>query len=200
MMTLNSKSVQGENHGPSYQPDRTRLHRRDDARHDRFPRLDRRRLGRAVLAIRRISRRFAPPSSARWRGWAGEFAKRNAKIIGISVDPVASHDKWKADIKTATGHSVEYPLIGDSDLKVAKLYDMLPEDAGDSSEGRTPADNATVRSVYVDRSRQEDQADADLSDDDRPQFPGDLARDRFHSARRPSTRWRRPPTGNRART
>ena len=82
-------------------------------------------------------------------GYAPEFAKRNVKIIGISVDPVASHDKWKADIKTATGHDVQYPLIGDKDLKVAKLYDMLPAGAGDTSEGRTPADNATVRSVYV---------------------------------------------------
>ncbi len=82
-------------------------------------------------------------------GIAPEFARRGVKIIGISVDPVASHDKWKDDIRTATGFSVEYPLIGDRDLKVAKLYDMLPADAGDSSEGRTPADNATVRSVYV---------------------------------------------------
>jgi len=82
-------------------------------------------------------------------GYAPEFAKRNVKIIGISVDPVESHAKWKDDIKTATGHSVEYPLIGDKDLKVAKLYDMLPAGAGDSSEGRTPADNATVRSVFV---------------------------------------------------
>ena len=82
-------------------------------------------------------------------GVAPDFARRNVKIIGISVDPVDSHVKWKEDIRTATGHSVEYPLIGDKDLKVAKLYDMLPEDAGDSSEGRTPADNATVRSVYV---------------------------------------------------
>ena len=82
-------------------------------------------------------------------GIEGEFRKRGVKIIGISVDPVASHDKWKDDIRTATGFSVEYPLIGDRDLKVAKLYDMLPADAGDSSEGRTPADNATVRSVYV---------------------------------------------------
>jgi len=82
-------------------------------------------------------------------GIAPEFAKRGVKIIGISVDPVESHDKWKADIKTATGFEVDYPLIGDRDLKVAKLYDMLPADAGDSSEGRTPADNATVRSVYV---------------------------------------------------
>ena len=82
-------------------------------------------------------------------GYAPEFAKRDVKIIGISVDPVESHVKWKDDIKTATGHSVEYPLIGDKDLKVAKLYDMLPAGAGESSEGRTPADNATVRSVFV---------------------------------------------------
>ncbi|WP_136618833.1 MULTISPECIES: peroxiredoxin [Mesorhizobium] len=82
-------------------------------------------------------------------GLEGEFRKRNVKIIGISVDPVASHDKWQADIKTATGHTVNYPLIGDKDLKVAKLYDMLPGGAGETSEGRTPADNATVRSVYV---------------------------------------------------
>lgn len=82
-------------------------------------------------------------------GLEGEFARRNVKVIGISVDPVDSHFKWKQDIKTATGFEVDYPLIGDRDLKVAKLYDMLPDDAGDSSEGRTPADNATVRSVYI---------------------------------------------------
>ena len=82
-------------------------------------------------------------------GLAGEFARRNVKLIGISVDPVADHDRWKADIRTATGFDVDYPLIGDRDLKVAKLYDMLPAEAGESSEGRTPADNATVRSVYV---------------------------------------------------
>ncbi|HRP78073.1 MAG TPA: peroxiredoxin [Aquamicrobium sp.] len=82
-------------------------------------------------------------------GLEDEFARRNVKIIGISVDPVADHDRWKADIKTATGFDVRYPLIGDSDLKVAKLYNLLPADAGDSSEGRTPADNATVRSVYL---------------------------------------------------
>ncbi|MET3581206.1 alkyl hydroperoxide reductase subunit AhpC [Mesorhizobium robiniae] len=82
-------------------------------------------------------------------GLEGEFRKRNVKIIGISVDPVANHAKWQDDIKTATGHSVNYPLIGDKDLKVAKLYEMLPAGAGETSEGRTPADNATVRSVYV---------------------------------------------------
>lgn len=82
-------------------------------------------------------------------GIAPEFARRGVKIIGISVDPVESHSKWKDDIKVATGHEVDYPLIGDRDLKIAKLYDMLPAEAGNSSEGRTPADNATVRSVYV---------------------------------------------------
>ncbi len=82
-------------------------------------------------------------------GLEGEFRNRGVKIIGISVDPVESHAKWKNDIATATGFSVEYPLIGDRNLEVAKLYDMLPAGAGDSSEGRTPADNATVRSVYV---------------------------------------------------
>lgn len=82
-------------------------------------------------------------------GLKDEFAKRHAKIIGISVDPVDSHHKWKDDIKTATGQEVDYPLIGDKDLKVAKLYDMLPSSEGNTSEGRTPADNATVRSVFV---------------------------------------------------
>ncbi|MEP9373711.1 peroxiredoxin [Mesorhizobium sp. KR1-2] len=82
-------------------------------------------------------------------GIADEFTKRNAKIIGISVDPVESHQKWKDDIRIATGYEVDYPLIGDRDLKVAKLYDMLPAESGDTSEGRTPADNATVRSVFI---------------------------------------------------
>lgn len=82
-------------------------------------------------------------------GLAGEFTKRNTKILGISVDPVESHHKWKRDIKDISGNDVDYPLIGDPELKVAKLFDMLPADSGDSSEGRTPADNATVRSVFV---------------------------------------------------
>src|ERR687887_396502 len=78
-----------------------------------------------------------------------EFKKRNVKIIGLSVDPVGDHDRWRQDIRDVTGGDVQYPMIGDRDLKVAKLYDMLPADAGDSSEGRTPADNQTVRSVFV---------------------------------------------------
>jgi alkyl hydroperoxide reductase subunit AhpC len=82
-------------------------------------------------------------------GMMDDFARRNAKILGISVDPVDSHHKWKADIETLSGNKVGYPMIGDPELKVAKLYDMLPAAAGDSSEGRTPADNQTVRTVFV---------------------------------------------------
>jgi len=82
-------------------------------------------------------------------GLQPEFAKRNTKIIGLSVDPVASHGKWAADIAETQGHEVNYPMIGDPELKVAKLYDMLPAEAGDTCEGRTAADNATVRTVLV---------------------------------------------------
>lgn len=82
-------------------------------------------------------------------GLQPEFAKRNCKILGLSVDPVSSHGKWAADIEETQGHKVTYPMIGDPQLKVAKLYDMLPAGAGESSEGRTPADNATVRTVFV---------------------------------------------------
>ncbi len=82
-------------------------------------------------------------------GIRGEFEKRHCKIIGISVDPVESHQKWKADIAQATGHSVNYPMIGDPELKVAKLFDMLPADAGEDCQGRTAADNATVRTVFI---------------------------------------------------
>src|SRR4030081_1715300 len=82
-------------------------------------------------------------------GLKPQFDKRNCKIIGLSVDPVGNHAKWAKDIEETQGHAVNYPLIGDPELKVAKLYDMLPAEAGTSSEGRTPADNATVRSVFV---------------------------------------------------
>ena len=82
-------------------------------------------------------------------GLASEFAKRNTKIIGLSVDPASSHSKWSVDIEETQGHKVNYPLIGDPELKIAKLYDMLPADAGTTSEGRTPANNATVRTVFV---------------------------------------------------
>ena len=82
-------------------------------------------------------------------GLQPEFEKRNCKILGISVDGVSDHEKWSLDIAASQGHAVTYPLIGDPELKVVKLYDMLPADAGDTSQGRTPADNATARSVFV---------------------------------------------------
>lgn len=82
-------------------------------------------------------------------GLLDEFAKRNTKIIGLSVDPVDQHHLWKKDIEAVMGQPVRYPMIGDKDLKVAKLYDMLPEDAGTSSEGRTANDNQTVRNVFI---------------------------------------------------
>jgi thioredoxin-dependent peroxiredoxin len=82
-------------------------------------------------------------------GLEKQFADRGAKVIGLSVDPVKSHGKWAQDIQDVSGHKVNYPIIGDTELKVAKLYDMLPADAGDSSEGRTPALNAPVRTVFV---------------------------------------------------
>ena len=78
-----------------------------------------------------------------------EFTRRNAKLIGLSVDPVDSHSKWVADIEETQGASVKYPMIGDVDLAVAKLYNMLPADEPGTSDGRTAATNATVRSVFV---------------------------------------------------
>src|SRR3984885_6517994 len=77
-------------------------------------------------------------------GLQPDFAKRNCKIIGLSVDPVSSHGKWAKDIEETQGHVVNYPMTGDPELKIAKLYDMLPAEAGDSSDGRTAADKATV--------------------------------------------------------
>jgi len=78
-----------------------------------------------------------------------EFDKRNTKIIGLSVDPVDKHAGWAKDIEETQGSAVTFPMIGDPELKIAKLYNMLPADAGDTAEGRTPADNATVRTVFI---------------------------------------------------
>ena len=82
-------------------------------------------------------------------GLKPEFAKRNCKVLGISVDGVSDHKKWSKDIEASQGHAINYPLIGDPQLKIVKLYDMLPAEAGETSEGRTPADNATARSVFL---------------------------------------------------
>ena len=82
-------------------------------------------------------------------GLKGEFDRRNCKVVGISVDGVSDHEAWSKDIEASQGHALNYPLIGDPTLDIVKQYDMLPADAGDSSEGRTPMDNATARSVFV---------------------------------------------------
>jgi alkyl hydroperoxide reductase subunit AhpC len=78
-----------------------------------------------------------------------EFDKRNCKIVGLSVDPIDNHAKWSKDIEETQGSAVNFPMIGDPELKIAKLYDMLPESAGATSDGRTAADNATVRTVFL---------------------------------------------------
>ena len=82
-------------------------------------------------------------------GLEPEFKKRNCKIIGLSVDPVGSHGEWAKDIEETQGHKVGYPMIGDPQLKVAKLYDMLPGEAGETCEGRTAVNNQTVRTVFI---------------------------------------------------
>jgi alkyl hydroperoxide reductase subunit AhpC len=82
-------------------------------------------------------------------GLVPAFTKRNTKIIGLSVDPVGNHARWAKDIEETQGHTVTYPMIGDTDMKIAKLYDMLPEEAAGDASGRTAADNATVRSVFI---------------------------------------------------
>ncbi len=82
-------------------------------------------------------------------GMANDFAKRNTKLIGLSVDPVSDHEGWSKDIEEVTGNKVTYPLLADGDLSVSKKYNMLPAGAGESSQGRTAVDNLTVRSVYI---------------------------------------------------
>ena len=82
-------------------------------------------------------------------GLKPEFDKRNTKVIGLSVDPVSDHTGWSKDIEEVTGNKVNFPLLADSDLSVAKLYNMLPAASGDSAQGRTAADNLTVRSVFI---------------------------------------------------
>ncbi len=82
-------------------------------------------------------------------GLKAEFDRRNCKVLGISVDAVHDHEAWSRDIEASQGHALNYPLIGDPKLEIVKLYDMLPAEAGETCEGRTPMDNATARSVFV---------------------------------------------------
>ena len=99
-----------------------------------------------------------------------EFAKLNCKVIGLSVDKVEDHERWASDIEDLAGTSLDYPLIADNELAIAKLYDMLPAEAGDSAEGRTAADNQTVRSVFLVGPDKKSQDDADLSDEFRAEL------------------------------
>lgn len=95
---------------------------------------------------------FTPVCTTELGSMAGlepEFTRRGCKILGLSVDPVDAHEQWAQDIEETQGHRVTYPMIGDPELKVAKLFGMLPADAGDTSEGRTAMTNATVRTVFV---------------------------------------------------
>jgi alkyl hydroperoxide reductase subunit AhpC len=78
-----------------------------------------------------------------------EFEKRNCKVMGLSIDSVSDHQKWSKDIEETQGHAVNYPIVGDFDLKVAKLFDMIHPSASGTAEGRTAADNSTVRSVFI---------------------------------------------------
>jgi thioredoxin-dependent peroxiredoxin len=82
-------------------------------------------------------------------GLQPEFEKRNCKILGLSVDPASKHSTWAKDIEETQGHAVKFPMIGDPQLKISKLYGMLPAEAGESCEGRTAVDNATVRTVFI---------------------------------------------------
>ena len=82
-------------------------------------------------------------------GIQSKFTQRNTKLIGLSIDPVGNHERWAKDIEETQGHLPKYPMIGDTDLAVAKLYNMLPAEEAGSSDGRTAASNATVRSVFV---------------------------------------------------
>ncbi len=108
-------------------------------------------------------------------GLEKQFAQRGAKVIGLSVDPVSSHSKWAEDIREVSGHTVNYPVIGDPELKIAKLYDMLPADAGDTSEGRTPGSERAGADGVRHWSGQAHQADDFVSDEHRPQFRRDSA-------------------------
>jgi len=82
-------------------------------------------------------------------GLKDDFAKRNCKVMGLSVDPVTDHSKWAKDIEETQGHALNYPIIGDADMKVSKLYDMIHPEASGPAESRTAADNQTIRSVFV---------------------------------------------------
>ncbi len=113
-----------------------------------------------------------------------EFDKRNVKVIGLSVDPTSKHEQWAKDIEETQGAAPNYPIIGDADFSVSKLYGMLGADVSGDPADRTAADNQTVRNVFVIGPGQEGEADPRLPDDDGPQLRRGAARDRLASADR----------------
>ncbi len=129
-----------------------------------------------------------------------EFTRRNAKLIGLSVDPVDSHSRWLGDIEETQGANVNYPIIADSDLKVSKLYNMLPAEEPGTSEGRTPGDEPDRALGLRHRPRQENQTHADLPDDHGPQFRRDSAGARLDAAHRQAQGLHSRRTGSRAKT
>jgi alkyl hydroperoxide reductase subunit AhpC len=108
-----------------------------------------------------------------------EFDRRNVRIMGLSVDSTGDHKGWTKDIEETQGHAPNYPIVGDADFKISKLYGMLPADVEGDPKKRTPADNATVRNVYVVGPDKKDQADPDLPHDNRSQFRRSVACDRL---------------------
>jgi len=139
----------------------------------------------------RTLRRSAPPSWATWRGLAPEFAKRNCKVIGLKRRPGEQPRKWAADIEETQGHKVNYPMIGDPELKIAKLYDMLPADRRDHFR-RPHGSQQCHRPHRVHRgSGQENQADAELPDEHRPQLRRSCCACSIRCNSRRSTRSRR---------
>jgi alkyl hydroperoxide reductase subunit AhpC len=115
-------------------------------------------------------------------GLKAEFDKRNAKVIAISVDPVTSHTKWSEDIRETQGHAPNYPMIGDPTLAISKMFGMLPANTEGTSEGRTAADNMTVRNVFVIGPDKKGEAVHCVSDDHGPQLRRGAARARFAAA------------------
>ena len=113
-----------------------------------------------------------------------EFDRRDVKIIGLSVDPIDDHAEWAEDIEETQGHAPNYPMIGDTDFNVSKLYGMLPADVSGDPAERTPADNQTVRNVFVIGPDKKIKLDPRLPDDDRPQLRRGAARDRLAAADR----------------
>ena len=110
--------------------------------------MDRRRLGDPLFASKGLYAGLCDRAGARAK-IKGEFDKRDCKVIGLSVDSVEDHQRWASDIEDLAGTSLNFPIIADDGLRIAKLYNMLPAEEGESAAGRTAADNATVRSVFL---------------------------------------------------